>query len=388
MNNADLPFQPVRSTLYGSQELLRGFAVDKPQSIARTLDFESYVYFVEHGRATPRDPYAGMMEALHDNSILRAMFGFIADTARPTAAIMGGHGEPRGSDTYVRVAKLAKKLTEQGFLMASGGGPGTMEATHLGALLQGQDDAVLMDAIRELETRAELPDSARLVDPDGNANAAIVAAVHKWVLPAIHLAEQFPSGGLSLAVPTWHYGHEPLSPFASHVAKYFLNSIREDVLLALATQGIVFTPGRAGTLQEVFQDSSQNYYRGPQEPFSPMVFFGTKFWRETLPVEPLLESLFVKNGRESEYKAKVRFMDDVDEVVQFLVDQLATAKSAMTRLRAIGLGPVIEESQAGRVAMNDPGLVGGLVQTAHENGRPRANAPESHKATTSRRRAS
>lgn len=344
-NHTDPPFQPIRSTLYSSRELLRGFAVDRPQSLARTLDFESFVYFVVHGRAAPRDPYAGMMQALHDNSIVRAMFAFIADTGRPTAAIMGSHGEPRGSKSYVQVARLAKKMTERGFLMSSGGGPGAMEATHLGALLQGQDDATLTEAVRMLETHAELPEAAQIVDPDGKVNEAMVAVVHKWAIPAVHLVEQFPDGGRSLAVPTWHYGHEPLSPLATHVAKYFLNSIREDVLLALATQGIVFAPGRSGTLQEVFQDAAKNFYHGPNEPFSPMVFFDTKFWRETLPVESLLEALFVKNGRESEYRAKVRFMDDIDEIVEFLVAQQATATSAMSRLRALGLGPVIDESR-------------------------------------------
>ena len=54
---------------------------------------------------------------------------------------------------------------------------------------------------------------------------------------------------------------EPISLFASHIAKYFSNSIREDGLLAVATAGIVFAPGGAGTMQEIFQDGAQNAYR-------------------------------------------------------------------------------------------------------------------------------
>jgi hypothetical protein len=95
-------------------------------------------------------------------------------------------------------------------------------------------------------------------------------------VPAVKVLDDLADGGRSLAVPTWHYGHEPLTPLATHVAKYFLNSIREDVLLALATNGIIYAPGRAGTLQEVFQDAAQNYYRG-DGPFSPMIFYDTKF---------------------------------------------------------------------------------------------------------------
>ena len=73
--------------------------------------------------------------------------------------------------------------------------------------------------------------------------------------------DAFPDGAASLAVPTWFYGHEPTNQFATHIAKYFANSIREDGLLALATRGVVFAPGSAGTVQEVFQDATQNHYR-------------------------------------------------------------------------------------------------------------------------------
>jgi predicted Rossmann-fold nucleotide-binding protein len=51
------------------------------------------------------------------------------------AGVMGGHDEERGSDRYKAIFEISRQLTKQGFLMASGGGPGAMEATHLGALL-------------------------------------------------------------------------------------------------------------------------------------------------------------------------------------------------------------------------------------------------------------
>jgi predicted Rossmann-fold nucleotide-binding protein len=53
---------------------------------------------------------------------------------------------------------------------------------------------------------------------------------------------------------------EPISQFASRIAKYFSNSIREAGMLAVAAAGIVFAPGGAGTLQEIFQDAAQNAY--------------------------------------------------------------------------------------------------------------------------------
>src|SRR5262245_8922322 len=40
--------------------------------------------------------------------------------------------------------------------------------------------------------------------------------------------------------------------------------------------------GQAGTIQEIFQDAAQDFYRS-FEYFSPMVLLGTRYWRETFP---------------------------------------------------------------------------------------------------------
>lgn len=336
----ELPFQPIRSSLYSSRELMNGFVPDDGQSLALTPDFRSFVYFVVNGRAAPTDPYAGMMEALHDNSILRAMYAYLREIGRPAAAIMGGHREERGSQTYVEVARLAKRLTEDGFVMASGGGPGCMEATHLGALLAGRSDADLNRAVSTLQQQAKLPSSYDVVAPDGTVNQARVAEIHRWAVPAFDVLQQFEEGGgNSLAVPTWHYGHEPISPLATHVAKYFLNSVREDVLLALATNGIIFSPGRAGTLQEVFQDAAQNYYASGSEPFAPMIFWDKKFWTEEMPVRPLLEALFIKFKQmpREEFEKKVLFTSDISEAVEFISAARPNQTQALRRLEALGL---------------------------------------------------
>ncbi len=342
----DLPFQPIRSSLYSSRELMEGFIPNDGQSLANTPDFRSFVYFVKNGRAAPTDPYAGMMQALHDNSILRAMYAYLNKAGRPAAAIMGGHREERGSKTYLEVALLAKRLTETGFLMASGGGPGCMEATHLGALLAGRSEADLNGAVEKLKQQPKLPSSYDIVAPDGTVNQARVGEIHRWAVPAFEVLKEFEeTGGTSLAVPTWHYGHEPISPLATHVAKYFLNSIREDVLLALATNGIIFSPGRAGTLQEVFQDAAQNYYASGSDPFAPMIFWDKKFWTEQLPVGPVLEALFIKlkstppteAERRHEYERKVLFTSDIDEAIEFLVAARPSTFEALSRLGTLGL---------------------------------------------------
>ena len=95
---------------------------------------------------------------------------------------------------------------------------------------------------------------------------------------------------VSLGVPTWLYGHEPSTPFATHIAKFFENSLREDSILTMAFGGIIFTPGSAGTMQEIFQDAVQNHYLSFGIS-SPMVFMGEKYWTEEMPVYPLLQQL-------------------------------------------------------------------------------------------------
>ena len=96
------------------------------------------------------------------------------------------------------------------------------------------------------------------------------------------MRDRWPAGGESLGVPTWVYASEPTSAFSTHIAKYFTNSIREDGLLALARSGVVYTPGGAGTAQEIFTDAAQNT-NTLYEVRSPMVFLGRDFHEREQP---------------------------------------------------------------------------------------------------------
>jgi len=89
--------------------------------------------------------------------------------------------------------------------------------------------------------------------------------------------------------------------------------VREDGLVTIATRGIVFAPGRAGTVQEIFMDATQNYY-GTHDVISPMVLLGSDYWSEVLPVTPLLSGL----GDGRPMGELVAVADGVDEVVAFL----------------------------------------------------------------------
>jgi predicted Rossmann-fold nucleotide-binding protein len=191
---------------------------------------------------------------------------------RRVVGIMGGHGLLRTDPTYHQVASLSKRLTEEGFLMISGGGPGAMEATHLGAWMAGHTSEELGHAIEILS------ESPSYKDP-------------LWLDTAFRVRALYPTPRhISLGVPTWLYGHEPATPFATHIAKYFENALREDGILTIAKGGIIYSPGSAGTMQEIFQDAVQNHYLSFGYA-SPMIFLGTKYWSNDMPVYPLLEHL-------------------------------------------------------------------------------------------------
>ena len=134
--------------------------------------------------------------------------------------------------------------------MASGGGPGAMEATHLGAWMAGRSMEEFDDAMAILSVAPTFRDEG-------------------WLRTAFEVRTKYPQNKYrSLGIPTWFYGHEPATPFATHIAKYFFNSLREDVLLSIAKGGIIYSPGSAGTIQEIFQDAAQNHYATRAVPVS------------------------------------------------------------------------------------------------------------------------
>ena len=260
----DVPFSPFRGALYTPDELFAGFDPAHPETFADTLDERVYRHFTAGAGAT-RSILDSLSCRLHDHGITDALQEKIS--GRRVVAIMGGHGMRRDEDGYRDVALISRGLTEAGFLMTSGGGPGAMEATHFGAWMAHRD-AEDLDAA--LEILGEIPG----FEPR-----------EQWLGTALEVKRRFPlvpgpDGSLadSLGIPTWLYGHEPPTVFATDIAKYFANSVREEGLLAIATYGVVFSPGSAGTIQEIFQDAAQNHYRSYGQP-SPMVFLGERYWQ-------------------------------------------------------------------------------------------------------------
>ncbi len=266
-----LPFDAYRSRLYTSDELLAGWEPDVAGSFDESLDMRIYRWVCRAPAGTSPSILDALARRLHDHAVDDALEEHLRDYP-DVVAVMGGHGLLRTDAMYREVAQLGRSMARAGWHVATGGGPGAMEAANLGAWLAPADDAALDTALRLLA-----------VATDFRSCDAYLAAGRS-------VRDAFPDGSPSLAVPTWFYGHEPTNQFATHIAKYFANSIREDGLLALAARGVVFAPGSAGTVQEVFQDATQNHY-GLFATLSPMVFLDVDFWRHTMPAEPLLRSL-------------------------------------------------------------------------------------------------
>lgn len=267
----DVPFNSYPNKLYNRKSLYSKFDSRNPSSYAHTYDKIVYDYYqASLKNLTIKDTLA---QRLHDHSITDALTDYLRPIPeRKRIAIMGGHQMSRTDDRYRQITELSKALTEKGFLMLSGGGPGAMEATHVGAWFAGKSSSNLDDALQIL-------------------SQASVFSHPDWLASAFEVIEKYPQPSFeSLGIPTWHYGHEYPTPFATHIAKYFENSVREEGLLALAKGGVVFSPGSAGTMQEVFQDLAQNHYKSYGYA-SPMIFLDRAFWTHARPLYPLIERM-------------------------------------------------------------------------------------------------
>ena len=268
----DVPFNPFVNALYSRNTLFAGYELGKPESFENTPDQIIYRHYLKFGRETT-DIKETLARRLHDHAVTDALVDFLAGyDEKKVVAVMGGHNLQRNDPGYLEVVKISKKLTELGYLMISGGGPGAMEATHVGAWFAGKPEQEILNAVSVL---AEAP-----------------GYKHKlWLDKAFEVLSRFPETEYkSLGVPTWLYGHEPPTPFATHIAKYFANSVREDGLVTIAKGGIIFTPGSAGTVQEIFQDATQNHYLTFGYA-SPMVFFNRIYWTKEIPVYSMLQEL-------------------------------------------------------------------------------------------------
>lgn len=289
-----LPYHPNRHNLYTREELMEGWSAEEDLS----LDKRIYDHFHAKGGSST-DVLEAMAQRIHDHAVDDALGDLLKGRVEPggekkVIGIMGGHSMARTDPYFHKVAHIARRLTQRGYFIASGGGPGVMEAANLGAWFGNAESG-------ELDLAIEILGKAPVYTDEG------------YLKCAQEVLELHPHGCSSVAVPTWFYGHEPTNMFSLHIAKYFSNSIREDGLLAIALYGVIYAPGSAGTTQEVFMDATQNHY-ATFDYVSPMVFLGKQRYQEDTMLFDCISQL--AEGRK--YADFLLCTDDPDEIVEAL----------------------------------------------------------------------
>ena len=292
------PFDTYIHKLYNSQMLYEGYDYHNESTFENCYDTKVYRHYISQGKRGG-EVLETLARALHDHFITHQLYKMLdLYDEKDVIGVMGGHAKRRDDPEYRQIALLSKKLTEMGRLMVTGGGPGAMEATHLGAWMAGRTDAEMEEAIDMLKPSPTYKDEG-------------------WLRRSFEVMERFPrvTEYRSLAIPTYYYGHEPTTPFATDIAKYFDNSVREDGVVTIAKGGIIYTPGSAGTMQEIFQDAAQNHYES-EGYASPMIFLGKDYFMNYLPAYKLLKDLSDRGV----YKNMIlTISDDNEEIIEAIV---------------------------------------------------------------------
>lgn len=260
-----LPFNPFREGIYSRHELWSGY--DSIPANNTSLDWKIYEYFRGPSKYSP-SRLELIAQRTHDANIETAVNGFfeIDETAAPKnkkpVVLVGSHSLYRDDPWYKRAAEIAYALKEAGYHIVSGGGPGLMEATHVGAWMTAYGADALADALTMLASSSKPP---------------LGSTTKQYEMPdywkkATEVIEKYPVGGESFGIPTWFYGHEGANAFSTHIAKFFSNAQREEKICAIGINGLIFLPGGPGTAQEVFVDAAENGYASYNW-YSPMVFY-------------------------------------------------------------------------------------------------------------------
>lgn len=296
----DLPFDPYRPRLYTAGDLYGQFE----EGLGYASSPDARIYAWSRPRSSPVTLAHTLAAALHDHSVNEALDDATEHISRHTiVGVMGGHALARSDPGYADAVRLGMQLTRGDRTVLTGGGPGAMEAANLGAYLSPWPDA----GPRALALLASATDYRADIDAWLGAAKAVQA---RWPLS---------EAGLSFSIPTWFYGHEPTNPFATAIAKLFTNALREDTLLHRCGGGIVFLPGQAGTVQEIFQTVTDSFYAVEGAAITAMVLVGRHYWSARYPVWPLLRQL----AADRPMAKAVHLVETVDEAVGILLSRPA-----------------------------------------------------------------
>jgi predicted Rossmann-fold nucleotide-binding protein len=222
--------------------------------------------------------------------------------AKKIVVIMGSHSILRSDSRYAKIALLARTLSKAGYFIVTGGGPGLMEAAHLGAYLSGEPDGVLQWALQTLSLTSK---------PVAGSNQRQYEMADFWTRSQ-EVIKQYPHGQESLGIPTWFYGHEGANAFSTHIAKYFSNALREEKICSIGFHGAIFADGGPGTFQEISMVAAENGYASYNW-YKPMVIFSEK------PEAQLMKTLIVATTTPA-FKSleMLTLTSDIDSTVEFI----------------------------------------------------------------------
>jgi uncharacterized protein (TIGR00730 family) len=175
----------------------------------------------------------------------------------PAISVFGSARTPQDHPTYAQAEAVGRKLAEAGFVVITGGGPGTMEAANKGAIEAGGESIGL---------GIELPFEARLND--------------------------YVSFGLNF--------------------RYFF--VRK-MMFVKYSQGYVVMPGGLGTMDELFEAMTLSQTKKITQ--FPVVLMGVEHWKGLID---WMRDTMLADGRIKQSDLDMLTLtDDVDEAVELML---------------------------------------------------------------------
>ena len=181
---------------------------------------------------------------------------------------------------------MAKKLSENNYTIATGGGSGTMEAAHLGAWFAGRPASDLESALLILKQAPSRHDKDYLKK---------ALEVKNKYLPL--------SPVKGIAVRSFSYSHESTNIFSEYYITFYFNSLRQDAILRLSKNGSIFFEGGFGTFLELFLALESNHENHALALDRPLILFDSIKWKNSISKKILHDTYRVNS---------------VDEVFKFL----------------------------------------------------------------------
>ena len=216
----------------------------------------------------PRPADAGAADMAHSARESWRIFGIMSEFVeaterlsqiRPSVSIFGSARVSADSPYYLLAENIARLLSDAGFSVVSGGGPGIMEAANKGAYFG-----------------------------------------------------KSPSVGLNIQLP-----NEQLSNRYQDISLTFHHFFARKVSFVKFATAYVVLPGGFGTLDELFEALTLVQTKKMRKPM-PIVLFGTQYWKEVIDFDAL-----VRHGTISPEDVNLVYRtDSVDEAFDWVVAQL------------------------------------------------------------------